>query len=92
MKYFNEASYSTDKQVTKEFKVTANADVLKRFEAMLGLIARNSAVGHSAVCGIHVDGDGADRIKFTPKPEFPKEEQIMTRDGGYEQVDLKDVD
>ena len=83
MKYIPEAQ----EMVTKNYKITGDKETIGKFERFLGLIQRNSAVGHSAICGIHIDGDGADRIKITPKPPMPKEEDIrVDKNGSVETV------
>ena len=49
----------------KTFTIATDSDdLMKRFEMMLVLMQFNSVIGHSAYCGMFVDGDGQDRIEI----------------------------
>ena len=50
--------------VTKTFTVTAEPEVMERFERLLCLMQHSTLVGHSGIFGMYLDGDGADRFKI----------------------------
>jgi hypothetical protein len=54
-------------KVTKEFKITAPEDVMKRFERFLCYFHYNG--GHSGLFAMGFDGDGSDSLKVDPAPD-----------------------
>lgn len=53
-------------KVTKSFTITANSDVMDRFEKFLCFFHYNG--GHSGLFAMPFDGDGSDTFKVDPPP------------------------
>lgn len=53
--------------MTKSFTITANPDVMARFEKFLCFLHYNG--GHSGIFGMSFDGDGHERLRVEPAPD-----------------------
>jgi hypothetical protein len=73
-------------QDERVYKVTASEEFLNRLDKHMAFIAWLGNVGHSCVAGISVDGDGSDRPKIDVPSVKIKENEVVTRDGPYEQL------
>ncbi len=49
-------------EVTKTFKIVTSPTNMARIERFLTMLHLNSAWGHSAIFGMHLDGDGPDTV------------------------------
>jgi hypothetical protein len=78
--------HAESNSVRKTFTITADKDTMRRFEEFLALITQSSAIGHSNMFGMSVDGDGADRISCEPKCKFAEGRGPVNRRGSYESV------
>ena len=59
--------------IKKTFEVETSPSVMRRFERFLALLHHNSNFGHSGTFAMPLDGDGSDKVKITPTPEFARE-------------------
>lgn len=82
---------STEGLVKKTYTVEASPNVIKNLDRLLAHMQYCANVGHSALVGISIDGDGADRFWVT-KPELPKldEDDIVDREARVETVRYSD--
>jgi hypothetical protein len=54
-------------KITKTFQITADEDVMKRFEHFMCFLHYNG--GHSGIFAMPFDGDGFDSFECYPEPE-----------------------
>ena len=69
-------------RVKKTFEIETSPAVMERIERFLSLLHHNSNFGHSGLFAMPLDGDGADKVVVTPKPEFAHEVDLCGGIGG----------
>jgi hypothetical protein len=81
-----DAALDAAEQSERVYRVKASEDFLNRLDKHMAFIAYLGGVGHSCVAGISVDGDGSDHAMVDVPGVKIKENEVVTRDGPYEQV------
>ena len=82
---------SSEGLVKKTYTIEASPNVIANLERFLSHVQYCSGVGHSALVGMSIDGDGADRFRVI-SPDLPKvkEEDVTDREARVETVRYSD--
>lgn len=75
----------------RTYVIEASPNVIKNFERFLAHTQYCANVGHSALVGMSIDGDGADRFNVK-SPDLPKVEEsdVIDREARVETVRYSD--